>query len=183
MKKIIIYTIIFLLFNSCFLKTNKNQTIMDKKKIYVGMNFSDFKEQNPAIIGEETNQNRQYSFDEEFYGLKGDWSYDFKDGMLTWFIWDNYEEDITQENFDLTLAATLKLIEDYKKIYGEPEKYEEVDLTFKDPYKERHWGYDVIYAIWTTENMKIRIIFNFMGGKGMYNFLVQMDFHNADYEY
>ena len=183
MNKLIVLSIFLIIANSCSFSTNKNQFMENQNDIYVGMTIDEFYKIYPEIVGEEKEPNKQYAVEEQLFGLDGAWAYDFSEGILEWYIWDCYTEDINQENFNQSLETTQKLIEQYKTIYGEPDKYEEVELNFKDPYEERHWGYDVVYAIWTTDKMKIRIIFNFMGGKGMYNFLVKMEFHSPDYEY
>lgn len=53
--------------------------------------------------------------------------------------------------------------------------------TFIDPYIEHHWGYDVISAVWNTDEMSFKVEFVFIGGKGEYNFLFKMEFHKDGY--
>ena len=86
----------------------------------------------------------------------------------------------------ISTSASLpprRLIKKYTDDYGKPFEYKAVDTTYRDPYKDHHWGYDVIYAKWKTDKIKFKIEFTFMGGKGEYHFLVKMGFFDKDYKY
>lgn len=171
MKKLIISLLIFLLtvsISSCSNKSNPN--------IYVGMTMEDFQKSYPTVIPKNSGNDGQWLRPENLYNLDGHWSYTFKDGKLDWFLYSNYIDKITEENFLMSLEATEKLIADYKKIFGEPTKESKYTEEFKDPLKERHFGYDVIEAFWTTDKMEIEIEFTFFGGKEEYYFIVNMWF-------
>jgi len=156
---------------------------MEQKLPIVGIDFVEFSTNFPEIVKQETNNNKQYGYKTQIEKMDGGWSYNFKEGKLKWFMYNSYSDDITQENFDKYLLATQKIIEKYKLKYGEPKKITSENKKFKDPYIERHWGYDVIIAIWETDEMDFKIEFTFMGGKGEYNFLFKMEFQKHGYEY
>ncbi len=75
------------------------------------------------------------------------------------------------------------IIEYYFEKYGEPDEYIEGESEFIDPNIDRHWGYDVIEALWSVGDEKFVVQFIFMGGKGEYHYLVKIEFQDIDYEY
>jgi hypothetical protein len=117
------------------------------------------------------------------HGVAGSWHYTFKEGKLAWVLFNSYEDAITPANFDRYKAAILAIEANYDRRFGPPIKREVGKQTFQDPRKEHHWGYDVFDAVWKAEGMKIRANFDFMGGKGDYHFLVQMEIEPEDYPY
>ena len=118
------------------------------------------------------------------YGLDDSWGYRFEDEKLTWIFFDKYIVDINDSNFRKCFAATKQLIKDYTKLYGVPDKTIVGDTNFVDPYKKKHWGYNVIEARWKNyNNMKIKVEFTFMGGKGQYSFLVKIGVFDKNYPY
>ena len=156
---------------------------MENKQVYIGMSINDFKTIYPEIVPENYKPTQSFKRKETIADIDGEWYYDFKDSRLKWFMFDRYFNEINQANFDKCLNASKEIITDYKKKYGAPIKIEEGETTFKDPYKERHWGYDVIKSVWQTDKMKILVEFHFMGGKGEYNFIVKIAFQDKDYKY
>ena len=120
------------------------------------------------------------------HGLDGRWTYTFEGGKLKWAMFNRYIDELTQANFDRCLSATDAIIADYTRQYGPPASLKPGTRTFKDPYDpkvERHWGYEVMEATWKADGMKFHVDFDFMGGKGDYHFLVQMEFEREDYPY
>jgi hypothetical protein len=117
------------------------------------------------------------------HGVAGSWHYTFKEGKLAWVMFNSYEDAITRANFDRYKAAILAIEADYTKRFGPPIKRAVGKQTFEDPHAEghRHWGYDVFDAVWKAEGAKIRANFDFMGGKGEYHFLVQIEVEPEDY--
>jgi TPP-dependent trihydroxycyclohexane-1,2-dione (THcHDO) dehydratase len=162
---------------------NREKNNMKNKLVYIGMSIDDFKNIYPEVVPEDYSSTQAFERQETIAGIDGKWYYDFKDSKLTWFQFDRYFNEINQANFDKCLKETRQIIADYKEKYGEPIKYEEEETKFKDPYKERHWGYDVTKAVWQTDKMKILVEFHFMGGKGEYNFIIKIDFQDRNYEY
>lgn len=119
----------------------------------------------------------QWAFEEELYGLKGKWVYNFKDGKVQWFSYGAYfvePKDLNRHNFDKCLSAARHLIEDYTKLYGRPNEFKKGRQEFIDPYKKHHWGYDVVSAGWTDGDETISVSFNFQGSKGIYFFVVEI---------
>jgi hypothetical protein len=117
------------------------------------------------------------------HGVAGSWHYTFKEGKLAWVMFNSYEDAITQANFDRYKAAILAIEADYDRRFGPPIKREVGKQTFQDPRRELHWGYDVFDAVWKAEGAKIRARFDFMGGKGEYHFLVNVEMEPEDYPY
>ena len=155
-------------------------------KFYVGMRAKEFASSYPELIPDGALPNGQWMGEETLYGLKGAWHYTFKQGKLDWFSFSFYfnePEELTENNFKICLTATQKLIKEYTEKYGKPTNLTEGDLHFRDPFKEHHWGYDVLKATWLTPEMKFKIEFIFFGGKGDYFFGFTMKFFNKDYPY
>ncbi|MBN2891562.1 MAG: hypothetical protein JXL97_06835 [Bacteroidales bacterium] len=182
MKQIIFLTGILFLMLSCSSQNSKNES-MELKLPKIGMEFSQFSTEFPEVVNNETNGNRQYGYETQIQGLDGGWAYDFKDNKLIWFMYNSYNDQINQANFDKYLEVTQSIIAEFKQKYGEPTELEFENKTFIDPYIEHHWGYDVIKAVWRTPEMDFEISFDFMGGKGEYNFIFKMEFHESGYEY
>jgi len=155
----------------------------EKNRVSIGIDMYLFKMVYPKVIPANTPSTGQWGRVDTLYGLPGSWAYNFTDGKLDWCIWDKYIDSLSQANFDKCLAATKALIKKYTLDYGKPIEYKVVDTTYKDPYKQHHWGYDVIYAKWKTDKIKFKIEFTFLGGKGDYHFLVKMGFFDQDYPY
>ena len=121
---------------------------------------------------------------ENLYGLDGTWGYRFENDKLTWIYFNKYIDDINNQNFKKCLSATKQLLKAYTKKYGKPETTTIGNPKFVDPYKKIHWGYNVIQARWADyEGMKIKLEFNFMGGKGDYHFLVKTNYFDKSYPY
>jgi hypothetical protein len=117
------------------------------------------------------------------HGLDGKWTYTFEGGKLKWVLFDKYIDEITKPNFERCLAATDAIIQDYTKQYGPPASAKVGPRTFKDPYVDHHWGYEVMEMTWKADGMKFHVDFDFMGGKGSYHLLVKMEFQREDYPY
>ncbi len=161
----------------------QKQTPQKMDSLHINMPVATFQTIFPEAEIADKNQDVQWSRKETIHGLPGEWTYSFKKSALEWFQYSVYIDDINEKNFNQCLAATKKLIAEFTNKYGNPVKIEKEDTTYKDPMKQRHWGYDVISAIWKTEKMKFRIEFVFHGAKGMYNFIVKMEFHDKNYSY
>lgn len=183
--------VLLLLFFVTFCSSTSKKTTSDKneinhqnpetmEKIYIGMPIKEFDRIFPGVIPENAGNDGQWSRPEKLYGLEGNWNYTFQNGTLDWFIYDNYIEEINEENFMHCLDATRKLITDYTEMYGQPQSHNEEKTEFIDPMKKRHFGYDVIQAVWQTDNMKFSIEFTFLGSQGLYYFLVKMRFASPD---
>ena len=162
---------------------NKKQKTMLDKNIYIGMSIEEFKKICPETVKGEYKPTQSFMKSEVIAGIDGGWYFDFVDSKLQWYLWDIYITDINQDNFDKSLTAIKKIIEIYKKKYGEPTTYTEGKTKYIDPYKQRHWGYDVINAYWVTDKIKFANEFKFFGGKGEYSFILKIEFHDSSYKY
>src|SRR5262249_48147353 len=87
------------------------------------------------------------------HGLDGRWTYTFEGGKLKWVLFNRYSDELTQSNFDRCLSATDAIIADYTRQYGPPASLKPGTRTFKHPRVERHWGYEVMVAIWKADGM------------------------------
>ncbi len=118
------------------------------------------------------------------YGLDDSWGYRFQGDTLTWIFFHKYIDELNDANFKKCLSATEQIIKDYTLLYGIPDTTIIGDTTFVDPYVKHHWGYDVIEARWKNyKGMKIKVEFTFMGGKGVYHLIVQINYFDKDYPY
>ena len=118
------------------------------------------------------------------HGLGSSWSYNFEGGKLNYFLFNIYNRNLSETNFKKCLKATEEIIADYTKWYGEPDEEAKGNTKYVDPYKKKHWGYDVLEAKWkNVSGEKIKVEFTFMGGKGEYQFLVVINHFNKDYPY
>ncbi len=116
--------------------------------------------------------------------LEGDWHYRFENGVLNWMHWDTYIDSLSEKNFNKCLKTTRALIKKYSKTFGKPDVTVLGNSKFIDPFKKRHWGYDVLEARWKNyKGAKISVEFTFMGGKGEYHFLVKVNYFDKDYPY
>jgi len=179
--KTIIFYIISIIFLSC---NNQKSTKMNiNPNIHVGMSIKEFDNIFPNIVDVENQKDSQITIEQELFGFQNGWAFQFKEGKLEWYLWDCYVDDINEENFNKCLSITDTLKTELTNIYGQP--YNEIvgDKTFKDPYVQMHWGYDVVEYKWKTDKMKFKLTFHFFGGKGQFNFIVKMEFYGLDYEY
>ncbi len=153
-------------------------------RFYIGMDIDSFAKAYPSLFKNSIGLTGQWGRSEDIYGLKGNWSYRFENGKLTWIHFAKYIDEVNEENFNKCLSATNKIIIDYIKQYGKPDEVISGKTKFIDPSKERHWGYGVKEVRWKNVNgMKIKIEFTFMGGKGDYNFIVAINHFDKDYPF
>lgn len=150
----------------------------------IGMTVNDLKKIYPNIESTSYQNTVTYTRAEELYGIAGNWGYRFEGDKLNWIHFDKYIDKINEKNFEKCLTATKQIIADYTRLYGNPDTTITGNAKFIDPYKEKHWGYNVLEARWKDHNgMKIKVEFTFMGGKGQYNFLVKINYFDKSYPY
>lgn len=152
--------------------------------VTIGMKLSDFKRIYPNIKSSPYQETTAFSWNGTIYGLNGDWYYRFEKEKLNWIHFSQYLDSITENNFKKCLNATKKIIKEYTKTSGKPDTTIAGNQKYIDPNKKRHWGYNVLEARWKDYNgMKVKVEFDFMGGKGLYKFLVKIDYFDKDYPY
>ena len=158
--------------------------VFAQEKATIGMTIDEVKKIYPKIKTDTNGNGTTLSRPENIYGLESDWGYRFKEKKLDWIFFDKYINEINEPNFKTCLSATRQLINDYTKLYGKPDTTIIGDTTFIDPYKKKHWGYNVMEARWKNyKGMKIKVEFTFMGGKGQYAFLVKTNYFEKNYPY
>jgi len=153
-------------------------------KAKIGISISDFKKLYPDTKSAVYQNSVTFSLQDTIYKIDGEWGFRFENNKLDWIHYSRYYKDINETAFKKCLSAASSLIKDYSVFYGNPDELITGDTTFTDPYKKRHWGYDVIEARWkNVDGMKIKIEFTFMGGKGEYCFLFKINYFSKDYPY
>lgn len=155
-----------------------------QQKAKIGMTINEVMKIYPNCKSDTVGNEITLSRTETLYGLSDNWGYRFKEGKLDWIFFHKYIKEINSKNFNECLHATQKLIADYTKVYGKPDTTLTGNTIFIDPYVKKHWGYDVLEARWKNkDDMKIKVEFTFMGGKGDYNFLVEINYFDKNYPY
>src|SRR6185503_19409798 len=130
----------------------------------IGMNMSEVITIYPNMEMTTYENTTTLSRDENLFGLDGTWGYRFEDDKLTWIYFNKYIDEINNHNFKKCLSATKHIFKAFTKLYGKPSSTTYGNPEFVDPYKKKHWGYNVMEARWADYNgMKIKTEFNFMG--------------------
>lgn len=174
MKNVLIVYFLFISYTMCF----------SQPDISIGMAIDEVKKNYPDM--KETKYQGTITLEryENLHGLNGYWGYRFEHDKLNWFFFHKYIDKINEENFKKCFTSTKNIISDCIKQYGSPDTVITGDTTFTDPLVKRHWGYDVIEARWKNHRgMKIKVEFTFMGGKGEYHFLVNINYFDKNYLY
>lgn len=155
-----------------------------QEKATIGMTLDEVKKIYPSIKTDSNENGITFSRLDNLYGLDDSWGYRFTENKLTWIFFHKYIKEFNDTNFSKCLVATRRLVKDYTKFYGKPDTTIIGDTTFVDPFKKKHWGYDVIEVRWKNYNgMKIKIEFTFLGGKGEYCLLFQIHYFDKNYPY
>ena len=155
-----------------------------QEKATIGMSLDEVKKIYPSIKIDSNQNGITLSRPANIYGLDDSWGYRFTENKLTWIYVHKYIEEINESNFKKCLIATRQIIKEYTKFYGKPDNTIIGDTTYIDPYKKNHWGYDVMEVRWKNyKGMKIKIEFTFMGSKGEYSLLVNINYFDKDYPY
>lgn len=153
-------------------------------KAKIGMSIDQVKKLYPNSTSTFNQSNAFIESETIIYGLEEKWGFKFKDGKVDMMSFHYYDRQFNEEKFSNFLLAAQNLIEDYKKAFGEPDIVEIGDTTYKDPDVKRHWGYKVIEAKWrNADEMKCKIEFKFLGGKGQYCLLFKVIFFDKEYAY
>ncbi len=157
---------------------------MAQEKASIGMSLAQVKHIYPNAQVDSNENGITLSRPDTCYQLDGTWGYRFKEDKLMWIFFHRSFKEINGTNFQKCLSSTRQLIKDFTHFYGKADTALPGDTTFIDPVKHRHWGYNVLEARWKNFNgMKIKIQFDFLGGKGDYAFLVIINYFDKDYPY
>ena len=142
-------------------------------EIEPGISLESFKTVYPAT---KSNGDENVSVSGMYYGIEGEWLYSFSGQTLQWFVFTAYVDDIREEQFYRCKDATEKIISDYTEVFGEKPKLETGVQTFRDPLVQKHLGYTVLRATWTTASENVDVEFSFLGGeRETYRFFVTVE--------
>ncbi len=161
------------------------------KAIWVGMPLKAFKKHYPKADpkDEQTKPVKiisQWSKTSKIFNMKGKWYFRFKNKKLSWYSFSFYITDykkLNKSNFQRSLKGTEKIINYLSKLYGKPRERVDGIKHFKDPFKQRHFGYNIVKVKWKTKKETIQVNFHFFGAKGRYFFVVNAKFFDKDYKY
>jgi hypothetical protein len=155
-----------------------------QQKARIGMTLEEVAKLFPNA--EETRHERTITitYPDTLHGLADRWGFNFEGGKLRSMMFHKYISELNETNFNKCLKATKAIIADYTEWYGEPDSVTTGKTKFVDPYKKKHWGYDVLEARWSNvSGEKMKVEFTFLGGKGEYQFLVVVTHFPKDYPY
>lgn len=148
------------------------------------MSLRQAKEKFPEAKEVTNKNNTVLKWKDTIYNLPDEWAIRFKNKKADWIHFHHYIKDFDIDKFNACLIATKSVMKDFEQEFGKPDEIEVGDTVYKDPYVKRHWGYDVIEARWNnTEGMKIKVEFQFFGGKGEYFLLFKIDFFDYNNPY
>ena len=157
---------------------------ISQSKAKIGMSMEEVKELYPKTQSSYYNNSVTLSLNDTLYGLPSEWGFRFENNKLNWIFFSKYIDEINKSNFDKCLKASKKLIKEYTKTFGKPDTTIIGDTTFVDPLVKHHWGYNVIEARWNNyKEMKVKIEFEFFGGKGEYQFILTINYFDKNYPY
>ena len=146
-------------------------------KAWIGMSLDELRAVYPDITASDDSNDR-YVRPATEYGLDGSWMYSFTNRKLHWFVFNASETIIDKPNFSACLAATTDIIESYKEILGQPQRFRVGIDSFNDPEIKPHNGYLVEQATWESAIGRVRVDFSFLGENKAYEFLVTMQVSN-----
>jgi hypothetical protein len=158
--------------------------LIAQSEVTIGISRARFAQLHPSLEAAIYEDTQTYSIPDTLFGLADEWGYRFEKDSLSWIYFNKYIDDITKENFELCLSSTDKIIAEYTLAFGQPDTVLVGDRNFVDPYEKWHWGYDVVEARWNNANgMKVKVEFDFFGGKGVFNFIVSVNYFDKDYPF
>lgn len=143
-------------------KDPKPAKYLTASDIEVGMSLEDFR----AIFSEfSVPSDEQWTRPGEIQGLRGEWTYSFRDHHLSWFIFNSYSSEVNAGNFKAYMDATQKTVASYSRRYGKPDQVVRGVLQFKDP-REGYPGYPVLRASWKMRNENLQVDYLVLGNTG-----------------
>ena len=144
---------------------------------WIGMSVYELKQIYPDLVASDTSKDRFVRNTTEF-GLNGSWTYSFTNQKLHWFVFNASQTVINDANFTTCLNATTNIINDYKEVLGQPQRFRVGIPSFNDPEIKPHNGYLVEQAIWEAPVGRIKVDFSFLGENKAYEFLVSLQVSN-----
>lgn len=140
--------------------------------VSVGMSRRSFQSLHPGV---ELCSSCELRRTESLQGLVGEWTYAFRDDKLAWYVFNAYEEVVTQDNFERFRQAAEALIDEYGETHGEPNRISRGISSFTNPHTSPHEGYEVLSAEWQKPGEILSLRFNFIGDRGKYSFLLTLE--------
>jgi hypothetical protein len=106
------------------------------------------------------------------FGISGKWIYAFHDGVLSWYIFNAHQTEISEESFKRTYQAAGEIIDRYTGRYGTPWREDRGYSEYINPMNQAHNGYKVREAQWRTPHGQVVVDFSFLGEGGVYSLLL-----------
>jgi len=158
--------------------------VFSQPSVKIGMSLDTVKKMFPYAQESISQKAITLTINTTIHDLTTSWAYNFEEGKLKSMLFSKYIDELTEANFKKCLKATKEIIADYTKLYDEPDELIEGKQKFVDPYKTKHWGYDVLEARWkNADGQKMKVEFTFMGGKGEYHLIVVITHFDKDYPF
>lgn len=157
---------------------------MAQQKANIGMTINEVKKLYADVKTEHYENTITLTRSDILHGMPVEWGYRFENDKLNWIYFHKYIDELDKSHFDQCLDVTKNIIKDVTAMFGKPDTLVEGNTQFIYPYEKRHWGYDVLEARWNNANgMKIKVAFDFMGAKGEYHFIVNVNYFDKGYPY
>ena len=112
LHNILIFSIIFSTIYSCNSQNQKSSM----EDIYIGMTIDQFNKIIPDAKITNPGPNQVCSKEETLSNIKGEWGWHFKDSKLNWVLYDKYDENVNETNFNKYLKSSKEIISQYKTI-------------------------------------------------------------------
>lgn len=145
---------------------------IEKGIVYIGMTESSLRQTFPARDITQVGPGLVDVVDRS--DIPGKWTLNFKDGKLSWFVFNSEIRKIGSDEFKKSLDMTRKLIGKYSDALGTPGRLVRGIEDFRDPSVQKHQGYQVLNAVWNTPEGRIIVNFSFIGEDNNYSFLVSL---------
>ncbi|GAB4290675.1 MAG: hypothetical protein Kow0068_16100 [Marinilabiliales bacterium] len=169
-----------------FLENYNSKADLANENVVPGITLENFAKIYPELFPKGILESGQSNFRNKLYNLDGYWYYRFKNDTLDnygYYYSINNSNLLNEGNFRKCLSSTKAIIQEYTGYFGTPDSLFEGQQTFIDPSIKKHWGYKVIEAYWIENNQKIKVGFDFNGGKGQYFFNVYVKYFRKEYPY
>ncbi len=176
---VLVTVVISMAFFSCAASPKDNNGTPDTTplKAWIGMSTDQLKTLYPDLRPVEDSKER-FSRSAKEFGLDGSWIYSFTNHKLHWFVFNASQTTISQPNFNACLSSTTEIINNYKEILGQPQRFRTGITSFNDPELKTHNGYMVEQATWESAIGRVKVDFSFLGENKAYEFLVSMQVSN-----
>jgi hypothetical protein len=149
-------------FNCFVLMLFITMNIFSQDVIYIGMSTEEFNEKMPGILPNENLYCKNLYLQEKLFGMDGNWSFNIYNNKLISANYIGNNNIYNEEEFNKWTESAKLIIDDYRKIYGKPLKYETGTNKYLDrnnlKYKNSIGKREVFYeAMWESNSQIIFI--------------------------